>query len=84
MELQLLHPGSTQTKRVYNVARLMKDVDGIWESLDADGRSLWNDWSGGALEIDRFGDQRDRLGFSSVESNSPVWRLPSLVRYSDD
>ena len=35
--------------------------------LDADGRSLWNDWSGGALEIDRFGDQRDRLGFS-VES----------------
>ena len=36
--------------------------------------AVWNDWSGGALEIDRFGDQRDRLGFSSDESNSPVWR----------
>ena len=74
VELQLLQPGSTRPERVYNAARLMKEVDGNWESLDADGRSLWNDWSGGALELDRFGDQRDRLGFSVVESNPPVWR----------
>ena len=74
VELQLLQPGSTRPERVHNAARLMKEVDGYWESLDADGRSLWNDWSGGALELDRFGDQRDRLGFSVVESNPPVWR----------
>ena len=74
VELQLLHPGSTRPERVYNAARLMQDVDGIWESLDADGRSLWNDWSGRALELDRFGDQRDRTGFSVVESRAPAWR----------
>lgn len=74
VELHLLHPGSTRAEPVYNVARLMKEVDGIWESLDADGRSLWNDWSGGALELDRFGDQRDRLGFSVVDSSAPAWR----------
>ena len=74
VDLQLLHPGSTRSERVYNSARLLREVDGIWESLDADGRSLWNDWSGGALELDRFGDQRDRLGFSVVPSSAPAWR----------
>lgn len=74
VHLSLVHEEGGAPEPVYNVAQLVRDDGaGNWIPVDPDGFSLWKEWSGGPVAIDRYGDQLNRLGNQAPGAEPPTW-----------
>ena len=73
VQFSVVHEAGDTPEPVYNVAQLLADAEGVLVPTDPDGFSLWKEWSGGPVAIDRYGDQLDRLGNQSAGAEPPNW-----------
>jgi hypothetical protein len=73
LQLSLEKAAGGASEPVYNAAQLVRADGNGWTALDPDGFSLWSEWDGGPVAIDRYGDQLDRLGNQPVGAEPPLW-----------
>ncbi|NDD69982.1 MAG: hypothetical protein EBZ29_11585, partial [Synechococcaceae bacterium WB9_4xC_028] len=73
LQLSLEKEPGGSIEPVYNAAQLVRADGDAWAAVDPDGFSLWGEWDGGLVAIDRYGDQLDRLGNQPAGSEPPLW-----------
>ena len=73
VQFNVVHESGGAPEPIYNAAQFLADAEGAWVPADPDGFSLWKEWSGGPVAIDRYGDQLDRLGNQPAGAEPPNW-----------